>query len=113
MRTFLIGKIFLPILFTIPLLVCIGGMRTPDLKKLLELRQHVHHVALFENKHKTCHKYQIAKCKEEHHLERCIPDVRPGTIPRPAISADTDGQHELSGPVTILSTRAPPRSGLS
>jgi len=46
-------KLLLLILFTLPFLMVIGGMRTPNLANLNELRPHVHHCTLFETRHKA------------------------------------------------------------
>ena len=46
-------KLVLSILVTIPILMVVGGMRTPNFANLNELRPHIHHCALFETSHKV------------------------------------------------------------
>lgn len=109
MRTLLSRGIFLPILFTIPLLVCIGGMRTPNLKKLLELRQHVHHVALFETKHKAVDKCKVITSYKEVHDQKIpyhdLPLVGGLTS---AFTAPFDEHYNSSSAFAHLPPRAPP-----
>ncbi len=107
MTLFLNRKLFLPILLTIPLLMTIGGMHTPNLAKLLELRQHVHHCALFQTKHKNAGTHKLYNHQGSHDLEF----FRPTVVPTPAVISAffvVPFVSFRSLPPAFVSTRAPP-----
>ena len=107
MTLFLNRKLFLPILLTIPLLMTIGGMRTPNLAKLLELRQHVHHCALFQAKHKIAGNHKLCNLQDSHDLEFC----RPTVVLTPVVIYANFVVFAISFgslPPAFASTRAPP-----
>lgn len=61
-KAFLNRKLLLAVLLTIPILMTIGGMRTPNTANLNELRPHIRYCALSEVKQKTVEKRNYEDC---------------------------------------------------
>lgn len=109
--TFLLNrKLLLFILLAMPSLMVVGGTRTPNLAKLLELRQHVHHCALQETKQKLT----VGKCKNFNHkesqnLEACASIVFIPIQTFYSISSPVEVSFPFS-PALAVSPRAPPQA---